>query len=44
VALRGEAGQIVHAVGDVDRARRGREITETTWRYSLMNWGHDAAK
>jgi hypothetical protein len=20
------------------------DITETTWRYSLMNWGHDPAK
>ncbi|MEE4546907.1 DUF3140 domain-containing protein [Streptomyces sp. V4-01] len=24
--------------------RPSGEITETTWRYSLMNWGHDPAK
>ena len=20
------------------------DVTETTWRYSLMNWGHDPTK
>jgi len=24
--------------------RPSGEITETTWRYSLMNWGHDPTK
>jgi hypothetical protein len=32
------------AVGHVRRhtaQRPGGDVTETAWRYSLMNWGHD---
>ncbi|TWD84567.1 uncharacterized protein DUF3140 [Kribbella amoyensis] len=34
-------------VGYVHRHRRQRpsgDVTDTDWRYSLMNWGHDPAK
>ena len=44
------SGDIVHArkvVGYIHRhlaQRPGGDISETHWRYSLMNWGHDPLK
>ena len=38
---------MVKVAGYVDRhlAQRPKgDVTETTWRYSLMNWGHDPTK
>lgn len=38
---------MLKVVGYVDRhlaQRPSGDITDTAWRYSLMNWGHDPAK